>query len=533
MPQPIDPTSLAGKEFPVTDHVQLLVLGAGPAGVAAAVEAAQLGLRVMLVDEHPVASPLIGLDVPFLFGERLDAAVQNKPRMLERVVAARAELGRAFEIGVDVRPGVYAWGAFVEGPTSHALPYKMLGLADEERSWLVAFDRIIVAAGARDMAIAFPGWERGGVMGASGFDAATRLYQAFSGRRLVVLGAGTLGLSVAQAAASSGFDVAALVDVRPHLPPSDALAWMQARGIPIHTGHVVAGTTGAAALAGVRLAPLAAQGAAFEVACDTIVSAIDLVPNVEMFDLLGCRIVWHPGLGGFVPEVDGEGRTSVPFVYAAGDCAGVSDAALAHPALASAAGRRAARAAARDGGIVAEALPAADAETLSDRDLPRREWLAAHMAQAADLMICRCEEVGLRELLGVRPPRYVAYDETKFAGRDLRSLAAEGPINQDQIKRLTRAGMGACQGRRCREQIQVLLALQGNQPTGRVPMPSYRAPLRPLPLSVLSAHDETATMRRHWVVWFGIPSQWLPQWEAVPDVIDPRDDRMGLKDIVE
>ena len=80
------------------------------------------------------------------------------------------------------------------------------------------------------------------------------------------------------------------------------------------------------------------------------------------------------------------------------------------------------------------------------------------------------------------------------------SLAADGPINQDQIKRLTRAGMGACQGRRCREQVQLLLAMQGNQPTGSVPLPSYRAPLRPLPLNVLSAHDETAEMRDNWVV---------------------------------
>ena len=167
-----------------------------------------------------------------------------------------------------------------------------------------------------------------------------------------------------------------------------------------------------------------------------------------------------------------------------------------------------------------EALPPAPpiAVPPADRDAMHRHWLASHVDPArADVMICRCEEVGLRDLLGVRPPRYLSYDGKKFAGRDLRSLAADGPINQDQIKRLTRAGMGACQGRRCREQVQVLLAMQGNQPTGSVPLPSYRAPLRPLPLNVLSAHDETQEMRDNWVVWFGIPGQWLPQWEPVPD----------------
>ncbi len=518
MPYPIDPTSLAGKEFPVAEHVPLLVLGAGAAGLAAAVEAARCGLRVVLIDEHPVASALIGLDVPFLFGERLDLAVQNKARMTERVVAARPELEEAFEVGVDVRLGVYAWGGFVTGATSRALPHPLLGLADEERSWLVSFDRMIAAAGARDLALAFPGWDRPGVMGARGADAAIRLYQAFAGRKLVVLGAGMLGLNLAHAAQTAGLEVAGIVDVAAQ--PAAGAASLRARDIRIHTGHAVRATLGTAEVEGVRIAPLGDPGATFDIACDTVVCAVDLVPNVEMFDLLGCTIVWRPELGGFVPLVDPDGRTSVPGIYAAGDCAGVPGAAVTDPSLAAAAGRRAARAAARDSGVEIELLPSAPTiiDQAADRDAMRRHWLASHVdATRADLMICRCEEVGLRDLLGVRPPRYLSYNGEKFAARDLRTLAADGPINQDQIKRLTRAGMGACQGRRCREQVQLLLAMQGNQPTGSIALPSYRAPLRPLPLNVLSAHDETKDMRDNWVVWFGIPGQWLPQWEPVPE----------------
>jgi thioredoxin reductase len=515
MPYPIDPTSLAGKEFPVTEHVPLLVLGGGPAGLAAAIEAARCGLRVVLIDEHPVASTLIGLDVPYMFGERLDPAVQNKARMTERVVAARPELEEAFEAGVDVRLGVYAWGAFVTGATSRTLPHPLLGLADEERSWLVSFDRLIVAAGARDLALAFPGWDRPGVMGARGADAAIRLYQAFAGRRLVVLGAGALGRNVALAAQAAGLEVAGIVDV--------ATQPTAVSNVPVYPAHAVHSTLGAMDLEGVRIAPLADPDAAFDIACDTVVCAIDLVPNVEMFDLLGCTIIWHAQQGGFVPSIDADGRTSVPGIYAAGDCTGVTDAAIADPSLATAAGRRAARAAARDAGIEAEPLPPAPpiADRASDRDAMRRQWLASHVdATRADLMICRCEEVGVRDLLGVRPPRYLSYNGEKFATRDLRTLAADGPVNQDQVKRLTRAGMGACQGRRCREQVQVLLAMQGNQPTGSIALPSYRAPLRPLPLNVLSAHDETKQMRDNWVVWFGIPGQWLPQWEPLPDDAD-------------
>jgi thioredoxin reductase len=515
---PIDPTSVAGKEFPVTEHIPLLVLGAGPAGVAAAIESARCGLHVALIDEHPVASALIGLDVPYMFGERLDPSVQNKARMAERVVGARPELGEAFEAEVDVRLGVYAWGGFVTGATSRALPHPVLGLADEERSWLVTFDRIIVAAGARDLALAFPGWDRPGVMGARGADAAIRLYQAFTGRRIAILGSGALAVDMARSARAAGAAVAGIVDVAAQAA-LDA-ASLRALGIPLHMGHAVRATLGATEVEGMRIAPLGDPDAVFDIACDTVVCAVDLVPNVELLDLFGCTIVWRPELGGFVPQLDADGRTSVPGIYAAGDCTGVTDAAIAGTDLAAAAGRRAARAAARDAGIEVEALPKPSAATgpATDRDALRRQWLAAHAdAARADLMICRCEEVGLHALLGVRPPRYLSYNAEKFTARDLRTLAAEGPINQDQIKRLTRAGMGACQGRRCREQVQVLLAMQGNQPTGSIAMPSYRAPLRPLPLNVLSAHDETKEMRDNWVVWFGIPGQWLPQWEPVPE----------------
>lgn len=129
-----DRTSIAGKEFPLAGQSQLVVIGAGSAGVAAAIEAAKLGLSVTLIDEHPVASGLIGLDVPYMVGERMTAAIQNQARMVEQIAASRPDIADAFEAGVDVQMGISAWAAFVEGPTSRALPGRMLALADEGRS---------------------------------------------------------------------------------------------------------------------------------------------------------------------------------------------------------------------------------------------------------------------------------------------------------------------------------------------------------------------------------------------------------------
>ncbi len=174
-----DPTSVAGKAPIAAAHVPLIVVGAGAAGLAAALAAAKAGVVTMLVDEHPVASALMGLDVPYHFGQRMNAAVQNKARMVERLVETNPQLAEAFERGIDVQLGVYVAGAFVNGPTARTLPKPMIMLADDERSWMVSFDRLIVAAGARDLGLAFAGWEKPGVMGAQAALTLLQRYRAF------------------------------------------------------------------------------------------------------------------------------------------------------------------------------------------------------------------------------------------------------------------------------------------------------------------------------------------------------------------
>ena len=89
-------------------------------------------------------------------------------------------------------------------------------------------------------------------------------------------------------------------------------------------------------------------------------------------------------------------------------------------------------------------------------------------------------------------------------------MLQDGSPHPDQIKRLTRAGMGVCQGRRCREQVAMILALEAGQPFGTIPLASHRAPVRPLPLQILADWDEAEAMRAGWDVWFGIPTAWIP-----------------------
>ncbi|WP_138919199.1 FAD-dependent oxidoreductase, partial [Acidiphilium sp. PM] len=163
-----DPKSASGK-FPAPEQmVDVLVVGAGPAGLAAALEAARSGASVLLVDEHPVPVGLAGLDVPYLFGGRAGTALANPARMVERIAAATPGLAEAYDAGVEVLLGVSAWGAWVERPGLAVLPCSLAGLSDGSRSWMCGFRRLVVAAGARDLVLSFRDADQPGVMGARG-----------------------------------------------------------------------------------------------------------------------------------------------------------------------------------------------------------------------------------------------------------------------------------------------------------------------------------------------------------------------------
>src|SRR5262249_23008504 len=135
-------------------------------------------------------------------------------------------------------------------------------------------------------------------------------------------------------------------------------------------------------------------------------------------------------------------------------------------------------------------------------------------AGGGDVNVWQCEEVTRRELVETKPPRYLGWDSLAMNARSVSTLLADGPINQDQIKRLTRAGMGPCQGRRCREQVGLLLAQATGTPVEDIPLPTFRPPVRPLPLGVLWPRDEPSAMREDCVSWFGIPTQFSPHCEA-------------------
>jgi thioredoxin reductase len=525
---PIDPKSVAGKTPEVERHVQLLVVGGGPAGIAAAAEAAERGLEVLLVDENPVDGALIGMDVPLHFGGRATAAVNTPGRLLERIIEASPELADLYDKGVEVMLQTTVWGLFANAPGVQWMPGPVAGLADTDRSWLVGFDKVVVAAGRRDLGMSFPGWDLPGVMGVTAAHRLIAGYDAFAGRRLLILGSGAEALDLALTALERGLEVAGIVEVAAEPVGPAALAEaVKAHGVPVYTGHVIkaasGGVDGVSRATLVRvddgLSPVA--GSERDIDCDTVALAIGTVPNIELLAALDAKLVHDLDRGGHVPVTEADGRTALPFAYAVGDCAGIHAAKSVDAAVARQEGRIAAIAAAATLGKAAEGDVAAArtglAQPLQGQGDHRMTWLKALLNTGGlDVMVCQCEEVSRGELLDVSPPRYLERKSNKMGTRSLTTLLEDGPVNQDQVKRLTRAGMGLCQGRRCREQVAMLLALSSHVDVGQVPLASYRPPVRPLPLKVLWPQDEAEVVRQEWDSWFGIESQWVPWWDIPP-----------------
>ncbi len=414
----IDRHDLTGKIPPPEAHYATIVVGAGEAGIAAALAATG---PVLLIDENPVPPGLMGTDVPLFYGGRMTAATQNPARMVEQLLTPALEA--AFEAGIDVRLGTAAWGLYRNGPAMRTLPEPLLGLADGERAWMVGFDRLVLATGARDVVLGFPGWDRPGVVGAQGLHALLARYDAFAGRRVLVLGSGALALATAQLCVAHGIEVAGLVEVQ-------GAAQGPTGEFPLFLGRTIAATAGGIdGVTGVTLDD------GTDIACDTICLAVGVQPATELLDA-----------GGGTAEL-------------VGDAAG----------------------------------PGPDAAYIA-------AWSRALGRHATpDTIVCQCEEVTRADLLTVQPPRYLAHP---IPPRDLAAVA-----HPDQIKRLTRAGMGQCQGRRCRTQVACLLA---EATGGPVPVASFRAPVRPVPLRILADWQERADMAAGWDVWFGIPTQWTP-----------------------
>jgi hypothetical protein len=334
-------------------------------------------------------------------------------------------------------------------------------------------------------------------MGANALHCLVEKYAAFSGRRVVILGSGELAARTALMAVRNRLEVVAVIEVRdtPQNSPETGRE-LAAAGISILTSHVPRQALGG--LEGVeQLIVSDGKGSDISFQCDTICVAIDVAPAIELLNAAGGATIADARRGGHVPVLTGW-ETSLTGVYAVGDCAGRMPTAID----ASEQGRQAVRQAMGQA-VVSSPVSGADAWDYQGA------WMRAlTLGVDPSLIVCQCEGVSRGDILAVRPPAYVPGPTEQSSRRSLSSLIADGSVDQDQVKRLTRACMGVCQARRCREQVAMTLAQAAGVDPSTVPLAGHRPPVRPLPLKILADWKESAAMTADWEPWFRIRGQW-------------------------
>jgi len=482
-------------------RVELAVVGAGPAGIAAALTATAAGVEAILLDSQPRPGGQYFRTAPPGVAENVRSDDFSRPmrdRATEVATTNRPLLRQLTASTVQVMTDVLVWGAF---PADDGQGWE-LALHGPHAPTRLTARALILATGAYDRPIPFPGWTLPGVMTAGGAQAFIKGQRRVPGRRFLLSGAGPLQIAVAAGLVQAGAEVVALLEAsRPglrdlcHAPAlwgqwgrlAEAVGYARtllAARAPFRLGWAVTEARGNEQVEEAVICRLDRDGRSITrrtetLAVDTIIIGYGLIPSTALSRQLGCAHEYRPDRGGYVPRRDAELRTSLRGVFAVGDGAGIGGAELAQIE-----GRIAGLAAARDLGRLSDGAAQA-ALRREQPDLARQRRFAAMLgalftplpglyALADDAtIICRCEEITLG---------------------DIRRAVAEGATDANEVKGLTRAGMGNCQGRVCGELVSRIIAAEAGRAGEAVAIAAAgcftaRPPIHPLPLAALAQAD--------------------------------------------
>ena len=298
----------------------MIVVGAGPAGLSAAIEAAKKGMHVVVYDENAKPGGQLFKQIHKFFGSKEHKAKIRGFHIGEELLAEAAELG------VEVVLNAIVIGIF---------PEKEVTVKVEDHVIHVKGDTILIATGASENMVTFPGWTLPGVIGAGAAQTMMNLHGTLPGKRVLMLGSGNVGLVVSFQLMQAGCEVVAVADAASRVGGYGVHAAKVARcGVPFYLSHTIISADGEDCVTGVTIGEVDKNwqiipGTEKHFDVDTICLAVGLSPMSKLCDMAGCAMEDNPAKAGFVPTVNEYGETSVPGIYAAGDVSGIEEASSA------------------------------------------------------------------------------------------------------------------------------------------------------------------------------------------------------------
>ncbi len=462
-------------------HYSLVIIGAGSAGLSAAVVAAEHGVDVALLDEQ---------DAP---GGQIYRATENIPAKRAKLLGTEyqrgAKLVSAFRNAkVDYFPNTQVWSLNSKDTAKHEI-----GLVQGNSAQIITADQVLLANGAMERPVPFSGWTLPGVMNAGAGQILFKAHGIVPSEGVVLAGSGPLLLLLASQYLHAGVDIKAILDLTPmhnHLRALPSLP----RALLAHH-YLIKGLNykKELKLAGIatqhNVSDLCANGdkqlssisyrhknKQQSIETDLLLVHFGVIPHTHLSRAAGCEHHWSKRQQCWHPQLDIWGNSSIKGILITGDGAGIGGARTAEHS-----GRLAALQAVYALGVIQKGernqLAKNDKKWMRE-ELHVRPFLDAFFHIPRKLLsvpddntiVCRCEEVTAGEI---------------------RAAIAEGHSDSNQVKFLTRCGMGACQGRQCGEAVAHIIATAEGKSITKVGHYRGRPPITPLTLGQLaSLHPE-------------------------------------------
>ncbi|PWE53703.1 FAD/NAD(P)-binding oxidoreductase [Metarhizobium album] len=460
------------------NSVELLIVGAGPAGMAAAITARKAGLEVLVVDEQPAPGGQIWRGIETIAATKRGLLLGSAYLEGHPIVEAFRASGAVYEPGMQlwqVEPG---FRAFVS----------RAGV-----SKVIEAEAVILATGAQERPAPFKGWTLPGVLTVGAAQILLKNSEQIPAKPVIVAGSGPLVLLYMRQLLKAGGKIAAFLDTTPPQQLKSAIRFLPSallkapdllKGLSWSFALKLAGVRrirgvndiealGTDRLTAIRFRTKA--GVEETVETENLLVHEGVVPNVHASFAVGCAVEWRADQQCFAPTVDEWGETSQAAIYVAGDGAGIGGAKAAYLR-----GEIAALGVATKLGrlpSVAANKMAASARSSLRRELALRRFLDALFRPREAVfnptdqtVVCRCEELTAGEI---------------------RNVVRLGRRDPNQIKALTRVGMGPCQGRQCGYSVTQIVAAEERRQVSDVGFYRFRPPLKPITLGELaSLRDE-------------------------------------------